>query len=80
MVARTESIVEAAVSEEPAKQVYSTVEAPIYKAPVRQRDMQVGTMAPGRLYDYKGKDVNSEGTFYLISTGYVFADEHVHIK
>ena len=75
-----DAIVEAAVEAEPVKKVYSTTDAPIYKAPVRQRNMQVGTMTPGRLYEYKGKDVNNEGTFYLINTGYVFADDTVHIK
>lgn len=78
MVENTESIVKAAAVE--TKKVYSTVKTPIYKAPIRQRNMQVGTTIPGRLYDYKGKDVNNEGTFYLTSAGYMFADENVHIK
>jgi hypothetical protein len=75
-----EEAVEKALDASSTKQVYSTVDAPIYSIPTRQRNMQVGTMVPGRLYEYKGKDVNNEGTFYLIGTGYVFADDKVHIK
>ena len=62
------------------KQVYSTVEALVYKAPVRQRDMVVSKIAPGRLYDYLGKDINSAGIFYRIKQGYIFVDSNVHIK
>ena len=62
------------------KQIYSTVEALVYKAPVRQRDMIVTKIAAGRLYDYLGKDVNSDGTFYRIKHGYVFVDSNVYIK
>lgn len=76
MVESTERNVEAVAT----KQIYSSIEAPIYKTPVRQRDMIVGHIAAGRLYDYVDKDVNSQGTFYRIKKGYVFVDSNVHMK
>lgn len=81
----TEEKVEVKVEEKQAAEpkelrLVSTKNVPLYKIATKQRNMIVGTIVAGHTYPYKGKTHNSEGVFYNMGKGFVFAEPCVKIQ
>lgn len=62
------------------KYIMSTKDVPLYKIASKQRNMLIGTIIAGHKYPYKGKTHNTEGIFYSIGKGFVFAEACVKIQ
>ena len=58
----------------------STKNVPLYKIATKQRNMVIGTIVAGHSYPYKGKTHNTEGIFYNMGRGFVFAEDCVKIQ
>lgn len=58
----------------------SSKNVPLYKIASKQRNMEVGTIVAGHTYPYKDKTRNTEGIFYNIGKGFVYADDCVKIQ
>ena len=77
----TEAKVETKVEEQPKELcLVSSKNVPLYKIATKQRNMIVGTIVAGHTYPYKGKTHNTEGVFYNMGKGFVFAEPCVKIQ
>ncbi len=75
-----EEKVEAKTEEPKELRLVSTKNVPLYKIATKQRNMIVGTIVAGHTYPYKGKTQNTEGVFYNMGRGFVFAEPCVKIQ